>query len=77
MVWKIYDLSNPSDPDNVRDLFKDDDREDTSVYEDLGEESDTVSQDEMKECGGDSETEQDDEEATDEYEPHPGVNCFI
>ncbi|XP_069596256.1 piggyBac transposable element-derived protein 4-like [Ranitomeya imitator] len=65
MEWKIDDFSNPLH-DEVKNLLLDDEG-DPALTEDLGEESDIESQDEVEECQGDSGTEQDGEE-TDEDE---------
>jgi len=69
MAQKYYDLTKPSDIEEVRRLLEEDDEEnDPTQNDDFGEESDVDSHDEVEERKNDSETEQDGEETEDENE---------
>ncbi|XP_069595586.1 piggyBac transposable element-derived protein 4-like [Ranitomeya imitator] len=70
MEKEMYDLSKPLHVDQVKMLFDDDDDDDDDadpkLHEDLGEESEIDSHDEVEACEIDSETEQDGESDEDE-----------
>lgn len=75
MIKKQYDLADPSHIEEVRALLMDEDDADPAVTEDLREESDISSDDEVEVRETDSETEQeanvssseDEDESTGEY----------
>ncbi|KAK9736899.1 hypothetical protein QE152_g11188 [Popillia japonica] len=68
-------LSNPAHVDEIVAVLEDD-KEDPSLNEDLGEESDIDSQDEVEQREGNSDTRQEDEETEDEYESYPESQFF-
>lgn len=76
MAKKTYDLSNPKDVEEVL-RFLEDDNEDPSLVEDVGEESDIDSQDEVELREEGSETEQEGETTEEEDEDLVGNNFFI
>ncbi|XP_039291956.1 piggyBac transposable element-derived protein 4-like [Nilaparvata lugens] len=59
MARETYDTTNQKNIEELRRFLEDDDDEDPAANEDLGEESDIDSQDEVEEQQGDSDTEQD------------------
>ncbi|XP_039298418.1 uncharacterized protein LOC120354781 [Nilaparvata lugens] len=59
MARETYDMTNQKNIEELQRFLEDDDDEDPAANEDLGEESDIDSQDEVEEQQGDSDTEQD------------------
>ena len=76
MSKKTYDLINPEDLSVIRSYLQENDECEDLLNEDFVEENVIASEDEVEECDGDSDTEQESEE-TDDENSAVGTNYFL